>query len=390
MDRAALAKEPFVSITTFKRDGTPVSVPVWCAADNGTLLVFSEADSWKVRRIRHDPHVRLAPCSARGKQRGPAVDADASLLEETTRVEALLGRKYGWAWRGYRALMLSAALIRRLRRQLPAAWLTIRITLREASPDQTNLRDAGHVRHARSGLQSVRRPTPGRPEPRGQEPGLAGGQGKTEPALDGRSVEGGNRSRVKRVRDALRLVAVVGTAAVSRRPVRPVADEAARSLPGDELVADAKIGWTHAVTISARPAAIWPWLMQMGCRRAGWYSYDGLDNGAVPSADRILPHFQQVQVGDILPMTPTAEDRFVVRVVEPQRALVLGDDAGSMSWALVLEPVGETGTRLITRSRGAYDRLALGLLLKVVWHPVHFGMQRRQLLNLKRLVEAAT
>jgi deazaflavin-dependent oxidoreductase (nitroreductase family) len=59
-----------------------------------------------------------------------------------------------------------------------------------------------------------------------------------------------------------------------------------------------------------------------------------------------------------------------------------------MSWVFLLEPVDATRTRLITRSRGAYDRLALGLLLKVVWHPVHFGMQRRQLLNLKRLVEA--
>jgi hypothetical protein len=69
-----------------KRDGTPVSVPVWCAADNGSLLVFSEADSWKVRRIRRDAHVRLAPCSARGRPRGPAVDADASLVEDIRRV----------------------------------------------------------------------------------------------------------------------------------------------------------------------------------------------------------------------------------------------------------------------------------------------------------------
>jgi PPOX class probable F420-dependent enzyme len=390
MDSAALATEPFVNITTFKRDGTPVSVPVWCAADNGTLLVFSEADSWKVKRIRRDPHVRLAPCSARGTPRGPAVDADASLLEETTTVEALLAQKYGWAWRGYRTLMVSTALIRRLRRQLPTPWLTIRITLREAGPDQPNHKGSGHLRHARSGLRSVGRPTPGRPGPRGQELGLAGGRGKTGPALAGRNVGGGGPSRMALLRDGLRLVAAVATAAVSRRPVRPVAGESERSLPGDELVADAKIGWTHAITIGARPAAIWPWLVQMGCRRAGWYSYDGVDNSGVPSADRILPEFQQVQVGDILPQTPTAEDRFVVRAVEPERALVLGDDAGSMSWAFVLEPVAETGTRLITRSRGAYDRLALGLMLKVVWHPVHFGMQRRQLLNLKRLVEAAT
>jgi PPOX class probable F420-dependent enzyme len=390
MDSTALAKEPFVSITTFKRDGTPVSVPVWCAADNGSLLVFSEADSWKVKRIRRDPHVRLAPCSARGTPRGSAVDADANLVEETTKVQALLAQKYGWAWRGYRALMVLSAAVRRLRRQFPAAWLTIRITLREAGPDQTNLSGPGQVRPARPGLRSVRRATPGRPGPPGQELRLVGGQSTAGAALAGRSVEGGGPSLLERIRDGLRLVAAVGTAVVSRRPVRPAVGEAERSLPGDELVADAKIGWTHAITIGARPAAIWPWLVQMGCRRAGWYSYDGLDNAGVPSADRILPQFQQVQVGDILPMTPTAEDRFVVRAVEPQRALVLGDAAGSMSWAFVLEPVGATGTRLITRSRGAYDRLALGLLLKVVWHPVHFGMQRRQLLNLKRLVEAAT
>jgi len=185
----------------------------------------------------------------------------------------------------------------------------------------------------------------------------------------------------------LRLLGVLVMYSVSRRPVRPLADEAMRSLPGDELVVGAKIRWNHAIMVRAHPADIWPWLVQMGCRRAGWYSYDGLDNGGVPSAERIVAELQQVQAGDIFPMTPTAQDRFVVRVVKPRRALVLGDDAGQMSWAFVLEPAGETSTRLITRSRGTIDRLALGLMLKVFWHPLDFGMQRRQLLNLKRLVE---
>jgi hypothetical protein len=191
------------------------------------------------------------------------------------------------------------------------------------------------------------------------------------------------------VGDALRLLGVLVTYPVSRRPVRPLAGEAMRSLPGDELVAGAKIRWNHAITIRAHPADIWPWLVQMGCRRAGWYSYDGLDNGGVPSAERIVPGLQRVQAGDIFPMTPKAQDRFVVRVVEPDRALVLGDDAGQMSWAFVLEPAGEMSTRVITRSRGTIDRLALGLMLNVFWHPLDFGMQRRQLLNLKRLVETA-
>jgi hypothetical protein len=87
--------------------------------------------------------------------------------------------------------------------------------------------------------------------------------------------------------------------------------------------------------------------VQIECRRAGWDSDDGLDNGGIPSAARIVPGLQRVQVGDIFPMTPKAQDRFVVRVVEPGQAPVLGDDAGQRSGAFVLEPVDETSTRLI-------------------------------------------
>lgn len=204
-----------------------------------------------------------------------------------------------------------------------------------------------------------------------------------------RTARRGDTQRVALVRDALRLLGVLVTYPVSRRPVRPLADEAMRSLPGDGLVAGAKIRWTHASTIRAHPADIWPWLVQMGCRRAGWYGYDGLDNAGVRSAKRVVPELQRVQPGDIFPMTPKAQDRSVVRVAVPGRALVPGADAGQMSWAFVLEPAGETSTRLITRSRGAIGRLALGLMLKVFWHPPGFGMQPRQLLSLKRLVETA-
>jgi hypothetical protein len=190
------------------------------------------------------------------------------------------------------------------------------------------------------------------------------------------------------LRDAIRLAGVVVAGVLSRRPVRPLGDEARRPLPGDELVPGARVRWTHGITIHARPTEIWPWLVQMGCRRAGWYSYDGLDNGGVASADRILPELQRVEVGDIFPWTPTADDGFFVRAVEPERALVLGGDAVPVSWALVLEPIDEMSTRLVTRGRGAFERFAVGLLLGLVWRPIHFGMQRRQLLNLKRRVEA--
>jgi PPOX class probable F420-dependent enzyme len=127
VDTTALAQERFISITSFKRDGTAVSTPVWCANENGSLLVYSERDSGKVKRIRHDGHVRIAPCSARGRLRGPAVDAAARIVGDSAEVETLLARKYGWMWRGYTRLM---AVVRRIRRQAPPPTVTIRIVPR--------------------------------------------------------------------------------------------------------------------------------------------------------------------------------------------------------------------------------------------------------------------
>lgn len=127
MDTAALANERYVSITTFRRDGTPVSTPVWVAGENGSLLVWSAANSWKVKRIRRDRHVRIAPCTARGEARGEALDADATVSEDTARVSELLARKYGLS---YRAVRVFNAAARRIRRQSPSRSVTIRITPR--------------------------------------------------------------------------------------------------------------------------------------------------------------------------------------------------------------------------------------------------------------------
>jgi PPOX class probable F420-dependent enzyme len=124
MNAGGLANEHFVSITTFKRDGTPVSTPVWVAGENGSLLVISEADSWKVKRIRRDGHVRIAPCTARGGLLGAPIDADATVDPETATVEKLLARKYGWM---YRAYIRFSALTRKLRRQPMPTGVTIRI-----------------------------------------------------------------------------------------------------------------------------------------------------------------------------------------------------------------------------------------------------------------------
>src|SRR6478672_8660950 len=86
----------YLSLTSFKRDGTGVPTPVWFASDDSHLLVETDADSYKVKRIRRDPHVRVALCDARGRRHGESVEADARILseDERERVERLLTQKY--------------------------------------------------------------------------------------------------------------------------------------------------------------------------------------------------------------------------------------------------------------------------------------------------------
>lgn len=122
-----LSKERYISLTTFKRDGTPVSTPVWVAGDEGRLLVWTGAGTWKVKRIRRDAHVRVAASSAGGKTHGDALDATATILDDTDRVRELLTRKYGLTYRAVRAFN---ALVRAIRRQPAAESVTLEISAR--------------------------------------------------------------------------------------------------------------------------------------------------------------------------------------------------------------------------------------------------------------------
>jgi len=112
---ASLATERYVSITTFRRDGSPASTPVWVVSDDPRrLIVATGADTWKVRRIRRNPHVRVAGCNARGWIHGGAIDGVARLVDEEPLVRRLQVEKYGWQ---KRLIEASYELVRRLRRK---------------------------------------------------------------------------------------------------------------------------------------------------------------------------------------------------------------------------------------------------------------------------------
>ncbi|MDJ0362190.1 PPOX class F420-dependent oxidoreductase [Rhodococcus sp. H29-C3] len=93
----SIADGKFVSLTTFKKDGTPVATPLWGARDGDRLLVWTPTDSWKVKRIKRNSSVTIALCSARGKVEGDAVDGVAEVLDAagTEKARSAISSKYG-------------------------------------------------------------------------------------------------------------------------------------------------------------------------------------------------------------------------------------------------------------------------------------------------------
>jgi hypothetical protein len=174
-------------------------------------------------------------------------------------------------------------------------------------------------------------------------------------------------------------------------------DEVGRSLPGDELVPQPKQEATRALTSQAPAPEVWPWLVQLGQGRGGWYSYDWLENliGCdIHNADRIIPEYQHLQMGDPVRLGPKDYPFYTVAAIEPGRALILhaadpGISGHNESWVFYLEPVNENATRLIVRNRRNYEpTLANFIMWQVIVELAHFIMERKMLLGLRQRVEA--
>jgi hypothetical protein len=168
-------------------------------------------------------------------------------------------------------------------------------------------------------------------------------------------------------------------------------DEVTRAMPGDRFVTLPSYETTLGVTINTTPEAIWPWLLQMGYGRGGLYSYDWLDRlfGYLdaPSADRILPQWQHLAVGDEIPIG--GGDGFPVKAIEPRRSLVLGGHREDVewSWELALLPLNMERTRLISRNRVWIPPRLLSRFMMLFIEPAAFVMTRKMLLGIKRRAE---
>jgi hypothetical protein len=164
--------------------------------------------------------------------------------------------------------------------------------------------------------------------------------------------------------------------------------EVTRQMPGDEIVRRPVFNATRAVTVNARPEEIWPWLVQIGYGRAGWYSYDLLDNLGRHSSEQILPEHQQLEPGDLVPLGPGEQSGMWVKSTRPYESMVWWDrKRQASSWTWGLYPVDSEHTRLVTRVRNDYRKSMSAMLFGLLVELADFPMMRRCMLGIKRRAE---
>lgn len=167
-------------------------------------------------------------------------------------------------------------------------------------------------------------------------------------------------------------------------------DEIAGAVVGDHLCPEAHVSATRCITIAATPRDVFPWIRQMGFGRAGWYSYDWLDNLGRKSARRVHPEWQDVVTGSKVPAGPMA---FIAAAVDAPQSFVLSTSTHGLGKRLIFTLAYELrehpeGTRLVTRMRARINLPGGRLVARYLLSPGDGIMVRKQLLTLQRIIEA--
>ena len=157
-------------------------------------------------------------------------------------------------------------------------------------------------------------------------------------------------------------------------------EEVNHQMSGDDILKRPTFVATRAISINASPEEIWPWIIQIGYKRAGFYSYDRLDNDGIHSSDNILPEYQGLQVGDVIPMTK--EINAVVIELDPYDSMVMDFQPWVWSWGLYETEPGHT--RLVTRVYYRSEHFITNFMADAF----EIFMMRKCLLGIKQRVEA--
>lgn len=165
--------------------------------------------------------------------------------------------------------------------------------------------------------------------------------------------------------------------------------EVRAAMPGDELLPEAHFVATRAITIDAPPEAVWPWLVQVGYGRGGFYSYDLIDSLGKPSTEELLPQWQHLDVGDVIaPMTrrPSPATSFTLAASEHPHSMVWVKPDSTWSWRL--DHRADHSTRLVTRLKQRYALRPSTLVTVPLLELGDFPMMCRMLQGIKRRAES--
>lgn len=205
--------------------------------------------------------------------------------------------------------------------------------------------------------------------------------------------------------------ALAGAYAFIARPLLlqwgSTSEERQYTWPGDELAPGGHVTSMRAVTIDASPVEVWPWILQIGQDRAGFYSYQLFENIAganMPRVEEVIPEFQHRFVGDTVwlsdPHTYGGKAKMIVGDMKEHCAMILispedwerqvaGKPIAGGTWGFILQPAPGGKTRLLMRSVSSAGAISREQIRSLLWELPHFIMERRMMLHLKALVENA-
>jgi hypothetical protein len=157
--------------------------------------------------------------------------------------------------------------------------------------------------------------------------------------------------------------------------------------PGDTIVTKPDFNAIRGITIEAIPSDIWKWIVQIGSRRAGWYSIDWIDNSGIPSSEEIIPEFQEISVGQFIPFTPDQKNGMWVKEFKEYEYILWIDNAGKATWVWYLIPSGQNSTRLITKLRTKYTWTSFWIIYYLIYDLGDVIMMSKCMKGIKRRAE---
>jgi hypothetical protein len=164
-------------------------------------------------------------------------------------------------------------------------------------------------------------------------------------------------------------------------------EEQALELPGDNNVQRPDFNATRGITINSTPELIWKWIIQIGSKRAGWYSIDWMDNAGIKSSDKILPEFQKIEAGQFIPFTPDQKNGMWVNDFRVHEYILWVDKEGKATWLWYLYPIDKTRSRLVTRLKTKYNWKGIWIIYYILYDMGDIVMMSKCMKGIKERAE---